>query len=236
MQLTDDSIAQLYTIPASDWTAINKRVGVVLMTAAIASEVESELPGYGTLLTDCQTWSNSTFQSLIDQSNALHTYATTAIANFSALQQSVNALTGDTVPQDVQQQTSAAIVQLANDTAPLTQAFATLSSQVSDFMKANQTVDSQLNQIQGSLGFVWQPITDITTAVDHATGLVNGAFQAIDNDLQSAVSNQIDVTMPFLESLSIENAIQMWQRIQNETAAFPSMANDQKQLWQSQGM
>ena len=233
MQLTDSSIAQLYTIPVADWTAINKRVGVVLMTVPIASEIQSELPSFGALLTTCQAWSSGTFQTLIDQSNALHAYATTAIANFTALQQAVNALTGDTVPTAVQQQTNAALLQLANDTSPLTQAFATLSSQVSDFMNANQAVDSQLNQVQKALGFVWQPITDITTAVDHATGLVNGAFQAINSDLKAATSGQIDVTMPFLEGLSIDVAIQAWQRIQSETGAFPSMANDQKQYWQS---
>jgi hypothetical protein len=90
-----------------------------------------------------------------------------------------------------------------------------------------------LNIIQNSLGHIWQPITDITTAVDKATGLVNGAFQAINSDLKAATSNQIDVTMPFLEGLSITAAIQAWQRIQSETAAFPSMANDQKQYWQN---
>lgn len=233
MQLTDSSIAQLYTIPAASWTAINQRVGMVLLVQNIESVIAGQIPGFPDLEKACQAWSNGTFQALIDQSVALHTYASTAIQNFTDLQNAVNALSGSTVPPEVQQQTSAALLQLANSTNPLTQAFATLSNQVSDFMKANQAVDSQLRHEQEVLGFLWQPITDITTAVDNATGLVNGAFLAINHDLKAAVSNPIDVTMPFLESLSIEVAIQAWQRIQSETAAFPSMANVQKQYWQS---
>jgi hypothetical protein len=235
MQLTDTSIAQLYTIPVADWTAINQRVGMVLLEAPIASVVESELPGFGALLTACQTWSGSTFQTLIDQSNALNAYATTAITNFTALQQTVDALTSNTVPMAVQQQTTTALRQLATDTGPLAQAFATLSVQVADFMKANQLVDSELNQFQSILGSTWQPVIDITNAINQATGLVNGAFQAINKDLQTAIADQIDVTMPFLESLSISAAVTDWQRIQSETAAFPSMANDQKQYWNVAG-
>lgn len=236
MQLTDSSIAHLYTIPVASWTSINRRVGMVLLVQSIEKTIADQLPDFLALESACKDWSTGTFQALTDQSVALNTYAGEAIQNFSDLHNAVNALSGNTVPIAVQQQTTRTLNQLAAATKPLVANSSAIAQKVSAFMLVNKQIDAELLQYQSVLGTQWETLASITQAVDDATGLVNGAFQAINNDLVKATQNQVDVTMPFLEGLSIETAILAWKRIQSETAAFPSMANNQKQYWQPQNM
>lgn len=231
MQLTNSSLAQLFTIPVSDWTAINQRVGLALLLKNIASTVEQSLPGFETLETACEAWSGGTFQSLVGCAQKLSAYASEASQQFSDLKKEVDQIKGDTVPDAVQQLTLASLQNLKASTAPLVNEFQTTFTNVSNFMHINQQVDADLENYQSVVGPSWTPVTTIAQGVDQATGLVTGVFQAILNDLNTALAGQIDVTMPFLEGLSLDLAIEQWNNLVTETNAFVSEAPGQEQYW-----
>jgi hypothetical protein len=235
LHLTDQTLTQLYTIPVEDWIVIQRRVGIVAFAAFLGeTAAETRLPGFPRLAMVCKQWQEGTFQALVDHCGVLNAYAGNALHNFEALQTAIAALpAGPTVPTDVQQQTQTALRQLSEATTPLVAEDERLAGAVHDFMLAHQQTNREL---KNKFGDSWPDLTNITKAVDNATGLVNGAFQAIDEDLKNAISDKIDVNMAFLESLDISAAIVDWQRIQTETAAFTSHANDLKQYWQPQDM
>jgi|GEM_PF-3076380 len=231
--LASSSVSQICTIPTSDWTMINKRVGVVLAAAQIQSSIVAYLPSYPTLLTSCTLWQQSTFTGLITQSQALVLYATTAINNFTTLNQAVKGIDGQggVVPDNIKQQTLSLLQKLASDTTSLAAAFDNLSKQVISFLNNNLAVDAQVEKYKDILGSFWAPVGAYITSLEQAAGLVTGEWTAITNDLQNILSTQIDVTMPFLESLNLEAAIVQWKNVQSEAAAFPNMVNGQQQYW-----
>ena len=231
MQLSSRALTELFTVPADDWTAINQRVGMVLFAKSIAGDIEKELTGFGALEDACQAWAVGTFQSLIDASEGLGAYAASAIQDFSALNEAVRGLVGDTVPAIVQQQTAAALSRLQSTTLPLVSEFADLSQKVTAFMNLNRQIDAELDHARSVMGLSWASVASIAQAIDSAVGLVNGAFQAIYHDLLDGLSISINVTLPFLEGLDLGLAIQTWARIQVETSAFAALAAAQKQYW-----
>ena len=231
--LASNSLGQIFTIPASDWTVINRRVGVVLSETQIQTYLQQYLGGYAALLASCRLWTTNTFPGLISQSQALVGYATTAIANFSGLNTAVEGISQKEggVPEDVQQQTTALLQKLASDTAPLAAAFAALSKEMLAFLGDMQVVDEQVAAHKDQLGTFWTPVGAYITSLENAAGLVTGEWQAITDDLNNTLASPIDVTMPFLESLNIDAAIVSWQNAQAEAAAFPAMAANQQQYW-----
>lgn len=233
MQLTNESVAQLFTVPESDWTAINKRVGVTEYAKGIASEISQMLPKYPQLVSACDLWMSTTFPGLISHSTALVNYADQSTQQFTDLQNALNALGPNTnpLPSAIQSQAQTALNNLQQTSNTLGAQFDTLSQQVSDFATVNGEIDTEITHYQSQLGPWWAPIGATISKVDGATGHVKGVWLAINSDLQNALSGQIDVTDSFLLGLDINVALSAWASIKTEATAFGTMANGQMQYW-----
>lgn len=233
INLANSSSGQLFTVPADDWTAINTRVGVVMAVSQIQIDVSQYLPGYPSLLASSQLWKSNTFNGLIGYSKSLADYASIAIADFSSLDQSVKSIAaqGVSMPDDVKRQTTALLQKLAGDTAAMGTISNTLSGQILQFLNDNRIVDAQIAEHKDALNFLWPSIEAAIALIENSAGLVAGEWKAISDDLSDVLSSDIDITIPFVESLNIDAAVISWQSLQTEASAFPSMAAGQEKYW-----
>jgi hypothetical protein len=229
LSLVSDSIGQLYCVPAHDWTQVQERVDLVVQVqnSPLADLVRRLLPGFPALLSSCTNWKQSTLPALRTQAQAVADYAATAISNFTALNQAVKTISDETgsVPDALKQQTLTLLQQLASDTVQLNSNFGAVSSQLLTFWSDNVAVDAQIAAYQEQLGQLWPPIQASLAALEQATGLVTGEWQALANDLTTTLASPIDVTMPFLEGLNLDAALMSWRNVQMEANAFPTVVD-----------
>lgn len=227
-ELTSDELGSLFVISESDWTAVSKRVGLTSLTKDIAGQVAKYLPDFPKLVEVCQLWKNVTFPGMVAQSRNLSAYSAQSIGSFTALQQKVSQLQpNEELPPAVKNEAEKALGALAQSTATIGGAFTDLEGQIETFSKVNQVVDADINNYTARLSPEWKSIQTSVDAVDRATGRIRGVWQAINNDLQSVVSGQIPITTPFLMGLDIQSALLSWRNLQQESTAFPSLAQGQ---------
>lgn len=233
MQLTNTSVAQLFTVPESDWTAMNKRVGVVEFSKGIADQISQVLPKFPQLVTACDLWMSTTFPGLVSHAQGLAAYADHFTQQFTDLQNALAALGPDTnpLPEGVRLQAQAVLQDLQQTSKTLGAEFDALSRQVTDFASANSEVDAELARLQSQMGPGWAPLGAIISKVDQATGLVRGVWSAITSDLDNALSGPLDITDAFLMGLDTSVALSTWATIKEEAAAFGVIANGQTQYW-----
>lgn len=229
VRLTAAGQGALFTVPESDWTAISQRVGMTLLAKGIASTIAKFLPDFPDLVTVCQQWKDTTFPTLVSQSQAVATYAGEAIGSFTKLQQKLVGLApDDPLPPDVETEASAALDELSTSTHDLASPFADLTEIVRAFYDENGIVDAKIEAYADRLGAHWQSIAAPAKAIDEATGRVMGAWQAIDDDLANVASGSIPITTPFLMGLGIDAAVNAWTGLKQEASAFPSLAEGQQ--------
>jgi hypothetical protein len=228
IELTNESLGSLFTIPEADWTAVSKRVGLTRLTEDIADRVAKSLPDFPRLVPVCKAWRETTFPGLIKQSHDVNAYAEQSISSFTALQQKIAGLDPNKpLPPAVKAEAEQTIGALGTSSAALAGTSSSLEAQVATFSSVNQVVDAKITTYAAKLGPQWNSIAAPIEAVDRATGRIRGAWQAINNDLQSVVSGKIPITTPFLIGLDIQVAINTWQILKTETAAFASLAQGQ---------
>src|SRR5215212_5600620 len=91
--LASEDVASLFAVPHSDWTAINKRVGVVWRDARPNPAIfDNALPDFPAFEAATEQWKNSTFPGLVDQSGDIATYSANAITSFTSLQTAIQGL------------------------------------------------------------------------------------------------------------------------------------------------
>jgi hypothetical protein len=231
--LAHPTTAEIFTIPAADWTAINKRVGTVLVLEPLGAIVSKTLPGYPALLTSSKSWVNTTYDGLVSQSRALADYAGRAISTFGDLSAAVKQVpAGATPPPPLQELTAAVLAALAESTGPLAAAFNSLSGQVQEFLTANKAVDAEFAAAEGAeLGVYWAPVAAQLALLENAAGRVMGDWNAITSDLATLQRPAVDVTMEFIESLQLDAAVVAWTAVRTEAAAFAATVAGQKQYW-----
>ena len=232
--LASGSVGELFTIPVSEWTQINKRVGQVLATAPIKDYMATVLSGYPALLESCIRWQNSTFSGLISNSQILCNYCAVAISDFSGLNAQVKEVVqsgSQNLPDSLKQETIILLQKLNKDTSPVAAQSNLLSAEVLAFLNCNVTVDAQMALFKDSLGTFWNPLGDTIKNLEAAAGHVTGVWSAITDDLNYTLGLAITVTIPFIESLNIDVAIASWQNVQAEAVGFPAMTVGQEQYW-----
>lgn len=231
--LANSSVTDLYTIPVTDWEEINKRVGNVFQLRNIKDIVARTIPGYPPLLNSSDVWVNNTFDDLISQSREVAAYAETAVINFTELNMAVKKIEGDEVPPSVQHMASDMLTGLLTSTSGLALKVSSSSAQVDTFMKNNQIVDAEMAIHADSLGIFWKPLGNIITAVEHATGKINGAWKALEDDLKIVSAKKVNITIPFIMSLDIDASIVLWEELAEEAGAFPPQAEGMKNYWKA---
>lgn len=225
--LVHDDVSKLFTVPASDWTAIDKRVGMCIRFQSMLSG-PGMMPSFPALLAQSMVWRSSTFPSLVSQSGALGAYAASAIADFTPLQQRIAALdpAAASVPNDVAAAVRAALQRLHDSTVTQTNSFSALVQPIDAFRIASDGMDADL--AHGSFAASFPAVTAHTAVISNAIAHVEGRWVALRDDLAGATGT-IDITMPFLTSLGIAAAVASWTRIRDEAIAFGSMAAGQQQ-------
>jgi hypothetical protein len=230
VRLTTPALGSLFVISESDWTAISKRVGLVVLAAQIAPIIGRTLLDFPALETACQAWKNTTFPALVTQSGAIRDYAGKATQSFTSVQQAIaNLKPDDPLPAAIRTTAQNAITALATGTTALSQSTDNLATQIKAFMTENQVVDAQVAAYVQALGPQWQSLAPRTAVLENALGLVRGRWKAIADDLDLIASGKIDLTMALLLSLDIQSALLAWGNLRAEAAAFASMARDQQQ-------
>lgn len=228
IKLTDQSLSSMFTIPEASWTAISKRVSLVILAKDIVSIIAEDFPNFPQLEIVCQQWKDETFQQLITQSQNINDYSKTAIQNFTELQNLIAPLDpNNPLPADIKHKAQTIIDQLAQSTATLSMAVSKLKTQVSSFTNENNIVDAKINLYKKKLGPDWQSISPETREVDKAAGLIKGAWSAINDDLNEIASGKIEITLTLLLELNIESALLSWKSLQNEADNFAVMAKGQ---------
>ena len=101
------------------------------------------------------------------------------------------------------------------------------------FLTANKVVDAEIALNKKILDSFWAPLGIIITNVEAAAGAVTGTWLAILDDLKNTVASDLNVTLPFIESLDIDAALIAWQDIKSEAAAFPANMSNQENYWKS---
>lgn len=231
MQLTSDALADVFTVPQSDWTAISKRVSLVILAEAIAGEIAQALPEFPKLLGVCRSWKATTFPGLVEQSRALADYAGEALIRFTALQGDVAGLDPNREPPAAVRATAlVALSKLAQHSAALQNAFEPLSDALAVFTTENEVVDAQVGTYAARLGPDWQSITAPSAALDQAIGRVKGTWLAIASDLNRVVQGQIDITTAFLLGLELQVALNTWSGLRREASAFAALSADQERI------
>jgi hypothetical protein len=225
-KLANDNVARLFTVPASEWTAISKRVGLARLMENISAEATKTLPSYPRLLVASKEWAAATFPGIVDHSSSVAEYASIAIATFSALRNRINALPAGTtrVPDDLAASVRSALLLLRDATAVQSERSAELGKAIDSFRIVNDAVDTDIMRLSISS---WSSVSAQTRAVATAISHVEGTWVALTVDLHALIANAVDVTMPFLVGLQLDVAIASWQRIQIESTAFGSMASGQ---------
>lgn len=226
MQLTNTSVAQLFTVPESDWTALNQRVGYAEMLRSIADQVSRSLPMFPQLLIACDLWKGTTFPGLMSHAVALSAYADHFTNEFAALQNALAALGqhADPLPPSVTAQAAAALRDVQDASQTCGAEFAALSQQITDFASINSQIDAQLTRY-------WPPLGPVLGVTDAAAQKVRGVWLALTSDLDDALSGPLDITDEFLRGLEIAAAITAWGVIKAEASAFGTIAGGQQQYW-----
>ncbi|WP_163398727.1 hypothetical protein [Flavobacterium fluviatile] len=234
VSLASGSVGEIFAIPVSEWTAINKRVGEVLATQNVKDYIPSVLSGYPDLLNSCLQWQSYTFSGLVENSQKISAYSAQAISDFGSLNAKVKEVVqsgGQTLPDNLKQETIDLLKKLSTSTAPIAAQSNLLSSDVINFLKCNSIVDIQMAKFKGSLDVFWEPLGNNIKVLEDAVGHVTGVWNAITNDLEHLLSLPVIVTIPFIESLNLDVAIASWQDIQVQAKAFPAMTAGQEQYW-----
>lgn len=234
LSLASSSVSDMFTIPTSDWTAMNKRVGEVMASANIREYISSILEGYPNLLSSSVQWKSETFSGLIHQSKQLSDYADKAITSFTLLNDNVKSAIkagNSKMPNDLQQQTISTLETLKNNTIPLKNISDTLSAEVLNFLTCNIVVDNQMLKYKDVLGNFWDPIGNNINTLEKSAGHVTSVWSSITDDLNFALSSTVTVDFAFITSLNIDMAIMNWQNVKTESAAFPALTNGQEQYW-----
>ena len=230
IQLANPSAGALFAVPPSNWTAISKRVGLTTLASAIAPIIGQTLTEFPKLETACQAWRTTTFPGLTSLSASIGTFATNAAGALTALQAPISRLApNDPVPAATVALVESTLGSLARAMAPLNAQSNQLNIQVQGFAAENQIVDAQVEAYVKCLGPNWQSLADDIPAVETATGLVEGAWQAISNDFNAVANGSISLTTALLLSLDLQSAILAWQNLGPQAAAFASLAQDQQQ-------
>ncbi|HEY8159506.1 MAG TPA: hypothetical protein VIF10_12465 [Methylobacter sp.] len=242
MKLADDSITALFTIPKSDWMVISYRVGATIVAddANASGPISTILPDFPQLIPVCRNWNSVIFPGLLTYSEQLKTFAAQTVQELTSLNNTLTALNpAAPLPSSVIQNVIDTFSQINSSASNLYDAMSNLQPELNKFFNENAVINNEISSFQAAvtesiktLGekspmfqFLFMQVAiDFDNTVDKAAGLAYGAWQAIIADLNDVISGKINITMPFLLSLDIGAAINSWETIQTEAAAFASMA------------
>jgi len=225
IQLTSDSIGSLFTIPEGNWTAIDRRVDLVLLAKDAAALIAQTIPPFPALVAQCEVWRAATLPGVLAQSQSLAAWASAAMADFAELQRRMAGLNEmDPLPPETHRFAECAMQGLATSTRVQKDHFDPLLAGVREFASRNMAVDAIVDRNVRKLGPEWKSLAAESAGLQQASGKVLGGWQALSHDLDQVAAGKFTLDVPFLLDLEIAVAVRSWENIAREAAAFPAKA------------
>ncbi|MCC6369396.1 MAG: hypothetical protein IT236_00180 [Bacteroidia bacterium] len=218
--------------PSSDKLLIPVQAQDVQGGVVIAHTNWYIVPGIPNLWSSCDEWMSHTFTSLIILNNQIQMYASTASNSFGNILTMINA-GGGTVSAELQSATTTAITNLAQSTQSFVSNATNIFNSLQTFLTANQNFAGFLNNNGTLLNIIALPQLQSSAFQTFitATEQVLGAWSALESELNAAISAPITVTLPFLESLNLQVAINDWNAVSAASQNFMAFAQKQTNYW-----
>lgn len=241
-RLVNPGIAQLFTVSAADWSAMNDQAAAVVSLQGHVNitypvdgggsftivydlaNLTKTVPPFAALRDRSIQWQSSTFGEIVNHAEMLSEYAESAIAAFSQLQNEIsNVPPGHPVLAQLWvDMARVELQQLDSVTSRLATEFSTIAGAIDDFRIANVAVEEYFTH-NPNLVPAWRalaPKVDVSASFAGVVGHLKGIWLAMQNDVAAAAADGVDVTMPFLAGLDLASAIADWQTIRAEASAF----------------
>ena len=193
-------------------------------------------PNINNILPYSQLWQSTTFASLINLSSQIDIYASTSISTFEQLNNQLSSINESQLNAQLQADILTAIKDLNVRTNLLLGNVNNTMNNIRNLLIVNQEFDGFLtsNSALFSLLNVEQFETGTINIFEANVEKVLGIWNAISNDLAETLSENIVVSMPFVEGLNLNEAILEWENIQIEVKNFTAFAGNQSQYWNYQ--
>jgi hypothetical protein len=214
-------LAPPFTVPASDWAALDQRVATTIAAQNIAPEIEEYIPNYPDLLQACMTWHSTTWSGLITQAVNTELFGTKAAEVLGQLSDDLSGVEpGDPVPGSVSfiiRVQFQALAQVAGDQAGTAQS---LVGQIATFVSANRAADASLQKIPLD---GWFPIAGPIGSLEATTTDLQAGWGAVVSQLQAASGERLEITTAALLASNLDTAITSWKTLAQSAATFVSM-------------
>jgi hypothetical protein len=221
-------IGSIYTVPQSDWGAINNRVALAIEVEEVADEVTKYIPNYASLLAACQQWKSQTVPGLISQSVQTSLFATQAAGILTKLATELQPLkANDPLPDSIGFIFRVEFAALQQNAGKLSAASDQITPQINNFVTQNRATDVSLEKIIGALGPGWEGIDGPITSLENAMSDVTNGWSAVQAAFGVAASQQPDLTTAALLALNVQVTINSWNALATTAAAFDSHVTTQ---------
>jgi hypothetical protein len=221
-------VGNLYTIPQSDWIAINGRVAVVIEAQGIANLVSQYVPNYSRLLAACQQWKSQTLPGLVSQSVETSLFSNQAASILKKLETELQPLKpSDPLPDSIKFIFSVEFAALQQNAGNLSTASSKLSPQIATFVAENHAADAALEHVISSLGPGWEGVEGPIALLEQAMSDVANGWSAVQDAFGTAASSQADLTTAALLALDVGTAIKSWYAVAATAVAFDSHVTSQ---------
>jgi hypothetical protein len=223
-----EQVGSLYTIPQSDWVAINGRVAVVIEAAGIADQVSQYVPNYDRLLAACQQWKSQTLPGLVTQSVEANLFASQAASILTKLETELQPLKpSDPLPDSIRFIFRVEFAALQQNAGKLSATSSQLSPQIGSFVAENRAADAALERVISSLGPGWEGVEGPIVSLEQAMSDVANGWTVVQSAFGIAASSQADLTTAALLDLDVQTAINSWNAVASTAAAFDSHVTSQ---------
>lgn len=223
-----EQVGALYTVPRSDWVAINNRVAIVIEVQGIANQISRYIPNYNSLLAACQQWKSTTLPTLIAQAVQASLFATRASSTLTTLSGELAPLEpSDPLPDTVRFIFRVQFEALQQDAGKLSQAAGQTTPQITNFVAQNRAADVSLEKVLHELGPAWEQIGGPITTLEGAMSDVQGGWSAVQTAFGDAAANQATLTTAELLSADVQAAITSWNAVAQDATAFDSQVSSQ---------
>ncbi len=218
--LIQPSLGATFQIPKTDWIATNNFIWGTA-SYGIPTPPTGDPVTWAPVSQECKdtfaTWSESTYVSFVNQAGSLAGACQTNLASLKSLQQLVGGLEPDEPPPPaVQKAAGTALEGFCSEAQTQATAFSAFGTEI-------QKVAAFIIEFeQAVLAWMpdWFPTAPSASALAQTTGLLQGAWSALADDLEALAVPPEQITTAFLLSLELDAGVLGWSDLGNEAQWF----------------
>lgn len=225
---SSSSLNQLFSIPSDDWTAINKRVGLV--NASLGGKYYPYFYGFTNfeaVRQVCHKWERQTFPALTKTAQKIEQFAGVAIDQLEPLAALLIQLDVENrliVPEEVHHLLGETVQAMHDALLPIANTVVSLYAEVKEFHDINEAADAGY---KGRATPSWATITPAPRRVLQAIGHMQSEWLAIQDNLRYLAEREIAIDMPLIAQLAVAEDVANWRKLQQEAKGFIAHAERQ---------